>query len=230
MEHRIEGEELTTNYSFLSHHNVRAYFADVNISLLSGRHIQAGEGYLFSLLSSYPDEFRNFYRSLYGLELHKGRMESTEYFYLDFPQEGKGKLNTSERFREMSHWEMLIGFMLLNLYYDRMFEMTKTIDWSVLVKEIAESDLSGHYRKVFFNNANRDHYTDAEWKTVRENFKRVLRTFDRWGWVKLATSEGGDDEPVFVIRDSIDQFGKLYHYEISQFDHFVEQVNKKRKA
>jgi len=228
MEHNIKGEGLITDYSFLSHHNVQSHFADLNIALLSGRHIQTGEGYLFTLLSSYSDEFKNFYRALYGLELSKGRVENMDYYYLDFPEEGKGKLNTSERFREMSPWEAIIGLMLLNMYYDRIFEMTKTISWPIIVKEIMESDMTASYKKVFFNNTTRENHTDSEWKSIQDTFKRVLRTFDRWGWVKLQPSEGNEDEPVFAIRDSIDRFGKLYTYEISQFDHFVEQIQKKR--
>jgi len=228
MEHNTKGESLIAEYSFLTHHNVQSHFADLNIALLSGRHIQTGEGYLFKLVNSYSDEFRNFYRTLYGLELSKGRVENMDYFYLDFPEEGRGKLNTSERFREMTPWEAIIGLMLLNMYYDRTFEMTKTINWPTITKEIMESDMTSLYKKAFFNNTIRDNYTDSEWKNIHEKFKRVLRTFDRWGWIKLQPSDGGEDDPVFVIRDSIDRFGKLYNYEISQFDHFVDQINKKR--
>lgn len=228
MEHNIKGESLIAEYSFLTHHNVQSHFADLNIALLSGRHIQTGEGYLFNLVSSYSDELRNFYRNLYGLELSKGRVENMDYYYLDFPEEGRGRLNTSERFREMTPWEAIIGLMLLNMYYDRTFEMTKTINWPTITKEIMESDMTSLYKKAFFNNTIRDNYTDSEWKKIREKFKRVLRIFDRWGWIKLQPSDGGEDDPVFVIRDSIDRFGKLYNYEISQFDHFVEQINKKR--
>ncbi len=228
MDDQFKAPELSADYSFLARRDVQAHFADLNISLLGGRHIQTGEGYTFTLVNSYPDEFRFFYRNLYGLELKQARVENIDYFYLDFPEEGKGRLATTDRFREMTPWEIIIALMLLNMYYDRYFEQTKMITWSVLQKEIMESEMTALYKKTFFNNQVRDFYSDAEWKTLSDTFKRVLRNFDRWGWVKLQPIEEGEGELVFLIRESIDRFGKLYDYEISQFEQFIAQVNQKR--
>lgn len=228
MEDQLNGQEITNGYSFLAMRDVQAHFADLNIALLAGRHIQTGEGYNFTLVSSYPEELKFFYRSLYGLELKEARVENIDYYYLDFPDEGKGKLNSSDRFREMTAWEIIIALMLLNMYYDRFFEQTKTITWSAVQKEITEGNLSGSYKKAFFNNNIRDFYSDHEWKVLSDTFKRVLRNFDRWGWVKLLPAEEIDGDLVFVIRESIDRFAKLYQYEISQFDNFVDQIKAKR--
>lgn len=228
MDNQSKTEELTADYSFLQRRDVQTHFADLNIALLGGRHIQTGEGYVFTLVNSYPDEFRFFYRSLYGLELKQARAENIDYYYLDFPDEGKGKLATTDRFREMTPWEIIIALMLLNFYYDRYFEQTKVITWSQLQKEILEGELSKLYKKTFFNGEMRDFYSDPDWKALADNFKRVLRNFDRWGWVKMQPAEEGDGDLAFLIRESIDRFGKLYDYEISQFEQFIGQVNQKR--
>jgi chromosome condensin MukBEF MukE localization factor len=228
MDDQFKAEELTADYSFLARRDVQAHFADLNIALLGGRHIQTGEGYAYTLMNSYPDEFRFFYRSLYNLELKQARAENIDYYYLDFPEEGKGKLTTTDRFREMTPWEIIIALMLLNLYYDRYFEQTKMITWSQLQKEILESELSTQYKKTFFNGEVRDFYSDGDWKTLLDNFKRVFRHFDRWGWIKLQPAEEGEGDLAFLIRESIDRFGKLYDYEISQFEQFVAQANQKR--
>ncbi len=228
MDNQFKEQELISDFSFLSHRDVQAHFADLNITLLAGRHIQTGEGYHFTLVNNYPDEFKFFYRSLYGLELKQARVENIDYYYLDFPDEGKGKLNTADRFREMTPWEILIALMLLNMYYDRFFEQTKIVSWVVIQKEIMDSEMAQLYKKAFFNNTIREYYSDLEWKTLFDAFKRVLRNFDRWGWIKLQAAEEGDGDLVFVIRESIDRFGKLYQYEISQFDIFIEQINQKR--
>lgn len=228
MEDQLKESEITIDFSFLNLRDVQAHFADLNIALLGGRHIQAGEGYNFTLLNNYPDQFKFFYRSLYGLELKHSRVENIDYYYLDFPDEGKGKLYSSDRFREMTPWEVIIALMLLNMYYDRFFDQTKIINWVVIQKEITESEIANLYKKAFFNSTVRDHYSDSEWKSLFDAFKRVLRNFDRWGWVKLQPAEESDGDLVFVIRESIDRFGKLYQYEISQFDNFIEQINQKR--
>ncbi|KAA9338792.1 condensin complex protein MksE [Adhaeribacter soli] len=226
MDNQFKEHDVILNFSFLGHRDVQAHFADLNIALLSGRHIQTGEGYLFTLVNHYQDEFKIFYRSLYGLELKQAKVDNTNYYYLDFPEEGKGKLYTSDRFREMTSWEIIVALMLLNMYYERSFEQAKVINWEIIQKEIMESELAPLYKKAFFNNSIREFYTNSEWKVLFDKFKRVLRIFDRWGWIKLQTVEEG--EFVFLIRESIDRFGKLYQYEISHFDIFIEQINQKK--
>lgn len=228
MDDQFKQPELTADFAFLNHRDVQAHFADLNIALLGGRHIQTGEGYHFTVVSNYPDEFKFFYRSLYGLELKQARTENVDYYFLDFPDEGKGRLNTTDRFREMTPWEMLFALMLLNMYYDRFFEQAKLISWTQVRKEIEESELTPLYRKAFFNDPGREFFSDPEWKNLLETFKRVLRNFDRWGWVKVQRAEEEEGELTFLIRESIDRFGKLYQYEITEFDSFIDQIHQKR--
>lgn len=228
MEDESKQTGLIDDFRFLNQRDVQAHFADLNIALLSGRHLQTGEGYHFTLVNNYSDEFQFFYRSLYGLELKKNRVENIDYYYLDFPEEGKGKLNTSDRFREMTPWEMLFALMLLNIYYDRFFEKEKIITWTNVRKEIEESEQTFLYRKAFFNDPTREFFSDPEWKNLFDNFKRVLRTFDRWGWVKIQPTEDSFSDLTFLIRESIDRFGKLYQYEITEFDSFINQINQKK--
>jgi hypothetical protein len=228
MDDQFAAPDLTANFAFLNHRDVQAHFADLNIALLGGRHIQTGEGYQFTLVNTYPEEFRHFYRTLYGLELHQARAENIDYFYLDFPDEGKGRLNTSDRFREMTAWETLFALMFLNMYYDRFFEKTKVVTWPVLRREIEEGDLAHLYRKAFFNSTHREILSDQEVKSLSEMLKRVLKNFERWGWVKILPLEEADGELAFEIRESIDRLGKLYNYEISDFDQFIKQIDLKR--
>jgi hypothetical protein len=228
MDDQFAQSGLTADFEFLNHRDVQTHFADLNIALLGGRHIQTGEGYHFTLVNNYPDEFRFFYRTLYGLELKQARTENIDYYYLDFPDEGKGKLNTTDRFREMTPWEMLFGLMLLNMYYDRFFEQTKLINWTQIKKEIEESELTPLYKKAFFNDRDRDFFSDTEWKNLLDNFKRVVKNFDRWGWVKTQRIDEEDGELTFLIRESIDRFGKLYQYEISEFESFIEQIHQRK--
>ncbi|WP_437919677.1 condensin complex protein MksE [Sphingobacterium sp. LRF_L2] len=228
MDFEYTNREVDHDFSFLNFSDVKAHFADLNIELLRGRHIQTGEGYIFTLVNNYSSEFQFYYRTLYGLELKREKSENIEYYYLDFPEEGKGRLYSNDRHREMSTWESLIAFMLLNMYYDRLFDRTKTINRSILEQEIMNSDLSPSYKKIFFNNAVRDFYSDPEWKTAMDNYKRVLRTLDQLGWVKLLPAGEGDGDILFIIKESINRFAALYQYEISHFDTFVEQILQKK--
>lgn len=228
MDNEYKEKEIGHDFSFLNYSDVQAHFADLNISLLRGRHIQTGESYIFTLVNNYVSDFTFYYRSLYGLELKREKTENVEYYYLDFSEEGKGKLNSSDRHREMTSWDSLIAFMLLNMYYDRLFDRTKTINRPAIENEILNSDLSLHYKKIFFNNSIRDNYSDPEWKTAMDNYKRALRTLDQLGWVKILPAEDGDGDILFIIRESINRFANIYQYEIRHFENFVEQIMQKK--
>ena len=128
----------------------------------------------------------------------------------------------------MTAWETLFALMFLNMYYDRFFEKTKVITWPVIRREIEEGDLAHLYRKAFFNNTHRENLSDQEVKTLSEMLKRVLKNFERWGWVKILPIEEAEGELAFEIRESIDRLGKLYNYEISDFDQFIKQIDLKR--
>lgn len=227
MDHQLTDSGVN-NFAFLNFPDVQAHFADLNIALLGGRHVQTGEGYFFTLVNSYSAEFKHFYHSLYGLDLKQGRAENIDYYYLDFPEDGKGRLNTTGRFREMTPWEILFALMLLNMSYDRFFEQSKEISWLIVRNEIEEGELAPLYRKAFINTTSRETYSDQEIKMIFDNFKRVLRTFERWGWVKIIQGEDADGNLLFQIRESIDRFGKLYNYEIAEFDSFIGQIDHKR--
>ncbi len=206
-------------YAFLEQEDVQRYFATLNLALLSGRHVQRLDTDIFHLLSDYLDEFRYYYKFLYGLHIEKNVLDDVVYYYLDFLEGHKGKM--SERIRQLTHNETIIGIMLLNMYYDRYFDVSKDIYWSDIENEIVESENSEQYEKLLFGGV-RSSYTDNEWsQKAKKRFKDAIKIFDKLGWVERKSHIHSEDIH-FSISPSINRLAKLYKSELEHFDAFVE--------
>jgi len=220
-------------YLFLEYEDVQRSFADLNISLLEGRHIQISDSRIFHLLESYPEELKHYYESLYGLELTHDKYDNESYYYLNFPLDSKGKLSESSRYKLLSDQNTIIGIMLLNIYHEKFFDKEKEVTWDDLVKIITEGENSNLYRKLWFNDI-RDNYDHLDWKKkFYDKISNTLKEFQKLGWItgvfpqKSGTEIAQIQEGLrFQINVSINRFAKLYEHEIHHFDKFVETYHK----
>ncbi|MBS1634308.1 MAG: chromosome partition protein MukE [Bacteroidetes bacterium] len=214
----VSKEEL--DLSFLMDELSKAHFADLNISLLRGAHVQSDDHYLHHLLTQYEGPIAKYYEVFYSLRLAKERFNSETFFYLDFFEESKGKISHQSRHRELTEFEVIIGISLLKMYYDRYFEQSKDITWEDIRKEIKENENSSYYKQIFFNSVRED-YSDPEWKVVKTKIVRALGHFEVLGWIKR-NKEVGDNEIHFKIKESIHRFATLYKEALENFEKFVE--------
>jgi len=81
-----------SNYSFLTEESVEKHFADINIMLLSGKHIDHKYYAEYTVLESYELHWKNFYSNLYRLNLVADISDRSRYYYLDFTENGKGTI------------------------------------------------------------------------------------------------------------------------------------------
>ena len=213
-------KKLNGHFDFFGKEDVQKHFADLNIELLRGKHIQKEDFYLFQLLSDYHSELKKFYSSIYGLDLIRDKGNSEPYFYLSFQQEGKGKLYSYDRHKTLSPWNTIIGITMLNLYYEKYFEYPKEFSWKDIEGIILEGEHSNSYKKLLFDDV-RGSYSDREWEQVLVKIRRGLRELKKLGWVKY---ENLSDLQAFklTINESIHRLAKLYEFEINHFDKFVE--------
>ena len=219
MADEYQDDSLEQPFSFLESEYAQSFFADLNIKLLQSRHIQHEDGDIFRLLVDYEPEFYHYYSSLYRLKLVRDKQDNEVYYYLDFLQEGKGKLSESNRHKELTAIQVIIGIMLLKMYYARYLEQEKMITLDDIKKEIRESKNSDSYKAVLFNDV-REYYSDKEWKEkVEKPIRKTISEFDRLGWVKKSS----ESNLVFTLRASIHRFARIYENEITNFDKFSEQ-------
>ncbi len=130
MEH--ENQE-ANDFSILSNAEVAAVFADLNLKLLSGRHILSDDYRVFRILDRFSDELAHYYRALYNLKLEADKKDGEVYYYLDFFEAGKGKMADPSRHRILTENQTVVGVVLLNLYYTRFLQQTKQLTWQEIL-------------------------------------------------------------------------------------------------
>lgn len=220
----MENENYEINgYPFLSEERVEKNFADVNILLLSGKHIDLKFYTEYTVLEDYEAHWRNFYNNLYKLDLVADMFEGKRCYYLDFKENGKGQLSDTNRNKELTELQTLIGLILLDMYYQKYFDEEKIIYWKEIKIQILESEHQEAYKRILFN-AIRDSYDAKEWGDVHTKFSKTIDNFDRLGWVKKQS--GKNDELIFEIRPAIHRLAKLYQHELQNFDSFTQQLKK----
>ncbi|SEM26983.1 hypothetical protein SAMN05216436_10354 [bacterium A37T11] len=210
-----------SDYSFLSEESVEKHFADINILLLSGKHIDHKYYAEYTVLESHEAQWRNFYSSLYRLNLVADISDRSRYYYLDFTENGKGKLSDASRNKELTELQTLIGLTLLDMYYQKYFDEEKIIHWNDIKTQILESDHQEAYKRILFNDI-RDSYDAKEWSTVENKFGKTIDRFDKLGWVEKQS--GRNEELGFEIRPAIHRLTKLYQEELHNFELFSQQL------
>jgi chromosome condensin MukBEF MukE localization factor len=206
------------DYSFLEEDRMKMYFADLNIKLLSGRHLQSDEYNLFTILGDYYDEFKSFYNNLYKLNLVRDTYDNSVYYYLDFFEGSKGKLTDPSRIKTLTEWQTVAGLMLLDMYYSRYFEDPKQIKWQDIKYEIEAGDKKETYQSLFFKSV-RTGFTPNEWTEVEKKFRNTVQSFHELGWVNKVS--GQNEELLFELKPSIHRIARLYEKELLNFQDFV---------
>lgn len=210
-----------TDYSFLSEESLEKNFADLNISLLSGKHIQVDDYNVFSVIENYYSDLKFFYINLYKLDLVRDVFDGTCYYYLNFFDSGKGKLNDPLRNKPLTEIQTITGLMLLDMYYQRYFDDHKILHWVDIKQQIVEGDHKQNYQRILFNTT-RPSYSEGEWQNVEKKFKDVITSFEKLGWV--IKQSGQNEELQFEIKPAIHRMIKLYAQELEDFDSFTQYL------
>jgi hypothetical protein len=213
--------EKTADFRFLMEETVARYFADLNIKLLSGRHILVTDYGVFSVLEDYYGDFQNYYRQLYGMDLVRKIFDRSTYYYLNFFDAGRGKLSDPSRYRALTELQTVTALMLLDMYFTRFFDPEKNISWTMIREEIQSGDNRIPLQRMLFPEL-RAEYTDPEWQSAERRFKVAITKFNDLGWVTQSSS--GQEELCFVINPSIHRIAELYEAELQDLAAFSEKV------
>ena len=213
--------EKAPDFRFLTEEAVSKYFADLNIKLLSGRHIQISQYIIFSVLEDYHDEFRNYYQQLYGMDLVRRVFDQSTYYYLNFFDAGRGKLSDPTRYRAVTEIQTVTALMLLDMYFTRYFDPKKKITWTIIREEIQSGDHRTALQRLLFPEF-RAAYSEPEWQSAERRFKVAIAKFDGLGWVSQLS--GAQEELCFIINPSIHRIAELYEVELQDLEAFSVKV------
>jgi len=207
-------------FSFLNDVQVQKHFAELNIELLRGRHIMPSTAALFALLMQYEESLVYYYKSLYGLKLEKRTHDNVTYFYLEFPEAGKGQLSDSRLYQEMDAKTTIVTFILANLYFANYFSYDKKIIWDDIHYEIEHGEHKEAYQQLFFNE-HRQYYSDKEWDNVKTKFSTAINFLNRIG---LVEKDDVEETLSFTILPTIHHFIEMYRNEIEHIDVFLKEI------
>jgi len=210
----------STGYGFFLEEAVERHFADLNIKLLSGRHIQQNDANVFFVLEDYFNPLRNFYSCIYKLALVRAIGDRSIYFYLNFFDEGKGKLSDPSRSKTLTELQTIVGLALLDMYYSRYFDHPKIISWPDIQKEIMDGEHKLEYQRIFFENVG-PVYSENAWAKAEKRFTNTIKSFDELGWVRRLSNQ--QEQLRFELQPSIHRIADLYAKELQDFVTFCEK-------
>jgi hypothetical protein len=209
-----------STFAFLENESSVKHFADTDFALRQGRHIQhfGTDAKLWDYITDHYSDISVYYETLFGVFLRKATNDREVYYYLDFPEEGRGKF-TRERSRELDARHVIFGILLLNIYKEKYFE-EKRVTWNDLEHIINESEHRELWQRLLYGEAKRN-YTPNEKDEGRRRIERTLWDFERMGWIHWVDSEA----LTFEILAGIDRIAKLYATEINNVELMTEYIN-----
>ena len=200
-------ENENTSYAFLNSESARKNFADTDFVLKQGHHIQdhGNDHKLFVFVDEYYEKgLQIFYENIYGLKLHREESDRERYYFLSFPEDGKGKFGKDNRSKELEDDKLIFGILLLNLYKEKFFEK-KEIRYHELEQIFKESEHKDLWLQLLYGKI-KNNYSPGEEIEVRNKITRILKSFEDLGWIEFINQE----ETHFEILTSIDRISKLY--------------------
>lgn len=200
-------ENANTEYQFLESEEALKYFADADIALKQGRHIQnfGNDTQIYYFIDEYYDKgLKEYYSDFWWMNLVQNSNDNERFYYLDFPEGSRAKFGKENRFKELDGDKVIFAVLLLNWYNDKFFE-DKIFSWQELEQIFKDSENKSLWKKLLFGKE-KDNYTPAEEQTVKEKVKRILIDFEKLGWIMFKN----DAELQFEILPSIARISRLY--------------------
>ena len=209
-----------SEFYFLNNTQVQKHFPELNNALLRGRHITQSVPAHFAILDEHEEGFVHYYTVLYSLNLKRRTHDNVSYFYLDFPEVGRGRISNPALYVEMDAKTTIVAFILANLYFSNLFSYDKKFQWEDIQYEIEHGEHRDAYQQLFFNDLRSD-YTDKEWDTAKARFRTAVTFFSNIG---LVEKEDIGETYSFIILPTINHFIEIYKSEIEHIDDFLKDI------
>jgi chromosome condensin MukBEF MukE localization factor len=215
-------ENANSNFPFLNTEEAKRNFADADISLKQGRHLQdfGNDSRLFSFVDEFFDKgLEDYYKQLFGMNLVRDSSDNEKFYYLDFPEDGKGKLGKENRSKELEDDKVIFGILFLNLYKEKFFEQ-KEFQWHELEQTFKESEHKELWQYILYGKL-KPNYTPKEEMDVKDKVRKILTDFEKLGWITFKNQE----EVHFEILPSIERIGRLYADVINNVESIEEYLS-----
>ncbi|MEI6852007.1 MAG: hypothetical protein WCL06_04155, partial [Bacteroidota bacterium] len=173
-------ENANQSFPFLNTEQAKKYFAEADIVLKQGRHIQdyGNDIRIFSFVDEYYDKgLDEYYKEFFGMNLVRDNSDNGKFYYLDFPEDGKGKLGKENRSKELESEKVIFAILFLNLYKEKFFEQ-KEFQWQELEQIFKESEHKDLWQAILYGKI-KQNYTIKEEQDVKDKVRRILSDFEK---------------------------------------------------
>lgn len=215
-------ENANTNFPFLNSEQATKHFADADIALKQGRHIQdfGTDIRLFSFIDEFYEKgLEDYYKQFFGMNLVCDKSDNGKFYYLDFPEDGKGKFGKENRSKELEDDKVIFAILILNLYKERFFEQ-KEFTWQELEQIFKEGEYKELWQNLFFSKV-KQNYTPREEQDVKDKVRKILSDFEKLGWIVFKNQE----DIHFEVLPSIERISRLYSDVIDNLESIEEYLN-----
>ena len=215
-------ENANSNFPFLNTEQAKRFFADADITLKQGRHLQdfGNDSRLFTFVDEFFDKgLEDYYKQLFGMNLVKDFSDNEKFYYLDFPEDGKGKFGKENRSRELEDEKVIFGILFLNIYKEKFFEK-KEFQWQELEQIFKEGESKELWQTILYGKV-KPNYTPKEELDVKDKVRKILTDFEKLGWINFKNQ----DEVYFEILPSIERMSRLYKDVINNVESIEEYLN-----
>ncbi|MGL4596836.1 MAG: chromosome partition protein MukE [Bacteroidia bacterium] len=213
-------EDANKKYSFLETEEAENLFADLDVALKMGQHVQnfPHQTDLFNFIEKFEDELRAYYRNLFKVNLAGKGSDYTRYFYLEIDEESRGIVKS--RSKKLSPEHTLLGILLLKIHrIDKFF--VNDIFVPDLIQLIKTNEEYKNYIYNLFAKRREKEATEIDENTIDDWVRNSLKEFERLGWINYDLR----NREVFEIMPSIERLFTMYSYEIHNIDRLIDETN-----
>jgi hypothetical protein len=217
-----------SKFEFLDSSDSEESFANCDIALRGGRHIQNHhhEIRLYDYISNNYDELVYFYLKLFGLHLKFSVHHDNKYYFLDFAADSKGKYGGT-RSAPLSARHTLFGLLLLKIHRLENYFGKNDIDIGKLKERLKNENNT--YRddiyRLFARVSGKGGATEPDETNIDTWIDNSLAKFEELGWIYF---ESTTDH--FTILTSFNRLFELYLTEIKEFDKILDDSKKENQT
>lgn len=219
-----DNSEKIETYSFLNNKKAKSIFAKLDYTLRSGIHIQREYPlnvnlYRFLNESENYESLKDYYKDFFNLNLIKEGSDFNNYYYLNFNEDGKGKLSSDNRDYLKSEY-IIIGMLFLKMYkLDGNIELDSVSEFTTLLYEEYEEQKNA-LRKLINDNSS-DKSTDLS----DQRFETVItKSFEKFGDLGWLMWEREDEKDKFKVMPSFERLRINYQPQIETIDDLIKEV------
>lgn len=211
-------------YSFLNNKKAKSIFAKLDYTLRSGIHIQREYPlnvnlYRFLNEAENYESLKDYYKDFFNLNLIKEGSDFNNYYYLNFNEDGKGKVPSDNRDYLKSEY-IIIGMLFLKMYkLDGNIELDSVSEFTTLLYEEYEEQKNA-LRKLINDNSS-DKSTDLS----DQRFETVItKSFEKFGDLGWLMWEREDEKDKFKVMPSFERLRINYQPQIETIDDLIKEV------